>query len=350
MYRCQFSTDEQRQIRHARNYHPDPIVRKRMAILWHKHHDLPHYQIAELCDAAPNTVTATIRTYLEKGLTGLQERQFNCPISQLEPHRALLIAYFSVHPPRTLKAAAAAIERLTHLTFTITHVRHFLLAIGLSRKKQAASPDSWMMQSEMSKKTFIHEQLERNLDDAKHGRKQVYFVDAAHFVLQPFLGFLWCFQRFFVYSASGRQRFNVLGALNAMTHEVVTMTNNSSINARSVCDLLHALATKHTGEVVTLFLDNARYQKCRLVQALAAQLKIELIYLPAYSPNLNLIERLWRHVKQQVLYSRYYDSFSKFQTAIMDGINGTQPGNRESLRTLFSLKFQIIEKSQILNT
>jgi hypothetical protein len=92
MYRCQFSTDEQRQIRHERNYHPDPIVRKRMAILWHKHHNLPHYQIAELCDAAPNTVTATIRTYLEKGLTGLQGRQFNCPISQLEPHRALLIA------------------------------------------------------------------------------------------------------------------------------------------------------------------------------------------------------------------------------------------------------------------
>ena len=101
---------------------------------------------------------------------------------------------------------------------------------------------------------------------------------------------------------------------------------------------------------MTLFLDNARYQKCGLVQALAEQLNIELIYLPAYSPNLNLIERLWRHVKQQVLYSRYYDSFPKFQTAIMDCINGTQSDNRESLRTLFSLKFQIIEKSQILNT
>jgi transposase len=177
----------------------------------------------------------------------------------------------------------------------------------------------------------------------------VYFVDAAHVVLQPFLGFLWCFQRLFVYSTAGRQRFNVLGALNAITREVVTITNNSYINARSVCDLLHALRAKHTGEAVTLFLDNARYQKCRLVQALAAQLKIELIYLPAYSPNLNLIERLWRHVKQQVLYSRYYDSFPKFQTAIRDCINGAQSDHREALRTLFSLKFQIIEKSQILN-
>ena len=100
-------------------------------------------------------VTATIRTYLEKGLTGLQERQFHYPPSQLDPHRALLIAHFSVHPPRTLKEAAAVIERLTHLTFSITHVRHFLLAIGLSRKKQAASPGRWMTPSEMSKRPLL---------------------------------------------------------------------------------------------------------------------------------------------------------------------------------------------------
>ena len=112
-------------------------------------------KLLSICDAAPNTVTATIRTYLEKGLTGLQERQFHYPPSQLDPHRALLIAHFSAHPPRTLKAAAAAIERLTNVTFSITQVRHFLLAIGLSRKKQAASPGSWMTPSETSKKPLL---------------------------------------------------------------------------------------------------------------------------------------------------------------------------------------------------
>jgi len=129
----------------------------------------------------------------------------------------------------------------------------------------------------------------------------------------------------------------------------VTITNDSYINALSVCDLLRKLAMKHANEAVTLFLDNARYQKCKIVTELAAQLKIELIYLPAYSPNLNLIERLWRHVKQQVLYSRYYDSFPKFKTAITDCINASQLPEKKSLRSLFSLKFQIIEKSQILN-
>jgi transposase len=191
--------------------------------------------------------------------------------------------------------------------------------------------------------------LEPILEDAKHRRKHVYFVDAAHFVLQPFLGFLWCFQRFFVYSASGRKRFNVLGALNAITHEVITITNDSYINAISVCELLRVLAEKHAGEVIVLFLDNARYQKCAIVTELAEQLAITLIYLPSYSPNLNLIERLWRHVKQEVLYSRYYDSFPKFKAAIMGCINSTESHDGKSLSSLFALKFQIIEKSQILN-
>ncbi len=63
---------------------------------------------------------------------------------------------------------------------------------------------------------------------------------------------------------------------------------------------------------ITLVMDNARYQKCNIVTALASQLNIELLYLPAYSPNLNLIERLWKFVKKKVLYSKYYPNFAEF--------------------------------------
>ncbi|MBK1646982.1 IS630 family transposase, partial [Thiocapsa imhoffii] len=75
-----------------------------------------------------------------------------------------------------------------------------------------------------------------------------------------------------------------------------------------------------------------------------------LVFLPSYSPNLNLIERLWRHVKKQVLYSRYYETFPKFKAAIMECINSTSTSNRKSLETLLTLKFQVIEKTQIVNT
>lgn len=138
MLHCQFSKEVISTIRHERYHHPDPVVRKRMTILWHKHHGVPHHRIAALSDAAPNTVTGTIRTYLEKGLTGVQERKFYRPASKIDPYRAQLIAHFSEHPPRTLQEAAVEIERLTAMSFTITHVRNILLSIGLSRKKLEA--------------------------------------------------------------------------------------------------------------------------------------------------------------------------------------------------------------------
>lgn len=114
---------------------------------------------------------------------------------------------------------------------------------------------------------------------------------------------LWCFVRQFVRAPSGRQRFNVLGALNAITHELVLVTNDTYINALSVCDLLRRIAALELTVPITLVLDNPRYQKCHLVRDLAATLNIELLYLPTYSPNLNLIERLWKFVKKKCLYS-----------------------------------------------
>ena len=85
---------------------------------------------------------------------------------------------------------------------------------------------------------FIKEELEPRLKEAKSGRRVVLFVDAAHFVLAPFLRILWYFKRLFIKVPSGRKRFNVLGALNAVTHELITVTNDTYINAQSFCDLL----------------------------------------------------------------------------------------------------------------
>ena len=114
------------------------------------------------------------------------------------------------------------------------------------------------------------------------------------------------FQRIFVKDPSGSQRFNVLGDLNAITHELVTITNKTYINANSVCELLKKLVAININVPITIILDNAKYQKCNIVTELASLLKINLIYLRSYSPNLNLIERLWRFIKNKVLNGRYY--------------------------------------------
>jgi transposase len=176
----------------------------------------------------------------------------------------------------------------------------------------------------------------------------VFFLDAAHFVLAPFLGLLWCFERIFVRAPAGRRRFNVLGALNAITHELVTVTNDTYINAESVCQLLRDIAALGLGVPITLVLDNARYQKCQLVWTLARELDIELLYLPAYSPNLNLIERLWKFVKKKCLYCIYYADFKDFKQAISECLGQTHSTYKEELDALLSLRFQTFEKSQIM--
>jgi transposase len=152
----------------------------------------------------------------------------------------------------------------------------------------------------------------------------------------------------FIKSPSGRKRFNVLGALNAVTLEIITVTNETYINAESVCQLLHKLVALGLGIPISLVLDNARYQKCAVVAALAEELGISLVYLPSYSPHLNLIERLWRFVRKECLYSHYYADFDSFKTAIATLINTAHVDKKEQLKSLMSWKFQSFKKVQFL--
>ena len=189
--------------------------------------------------------------------------------------------------------------------------------------------------------------MQPRLDEAQAGTRVVLFMDAAHFVLSAFLGFLWSVTRIFI-APSGRQRFNVLGALNAITHEMVTFTNDTYITAQSVCALLEKIAARYVGLPISIFLDNARYQRCALVIEKAKSLNIELCFLPSYSPNLNLIERVWKFVKKKCLYSHYYEKFPAFKEAISRCLEKTRTTHKSNLDSLLTLRFQLFEKTQFV--
>jgi transposase len=190
--------------------------------------------------------------------------------------------------------------------------------------------------------------LEPRLAEAKAGQRAVFFMDAAHFVFAPFLGMVWCFERLFVKAPAGRQRMNVLAALHAITHEVLTVQNLTYITAETVCELLRLLAGTQPGIPMTIILDNARYQRCALVQAVAQELGIELLYLPTYSPNLNLIERLWKFIKKQCLYSKYYPDSKSFQQAIVTCIEQVPAQYQEELKGLLTLRFQTFQEVPVI--
>jgi transposase len=195
---------------------------------------------------------------------------------------------------------------------------------------------------------FLQNELRPRLDAAVAGQGHVFFGDAAHFVFGTFLCCLWSFTRIFVRAASGRQRFNVLGAWNAVTRQLVAVTNTTVVNTGTMCELLRKIAALGLTGPITLVLDNARYQRNAVVQSLAEELKIGLLFLPSYSPNLNLIERLWKFVKRRALYGRYHPTFADFQAAIEETLDGLQTKHAEPLKTLMTLNFQQFEDVSLM--
>ena len=149
-------------------------------------------------------------------------------------------------------------------------------------------------------------------------------------------------------AASGRQRYNVLGALNATTQELIRVTNHTYVTAETVCELLRKIAALGLGVPITLILDNARYQRCELVQSLARQLQIELLFLPSYSPNLNLIERLWKFTKKKALHCRHHTNYADFHAAIEQCLDQLATKHKDEIRSLVTLNFQTFENVPLL--
>jgi len=347
-----FTADDRRALARDRYHHPDPRVQRKMEVLWLKSHGLSHDQIAAYADVSRRTVQRYLDQYIEGGLSRLRQGHWHQPRSALAEHRASLEEYIAKHPVRSARQARALIEQRTGIRRGLSQVRRFLKdCLGLRWRKTGAipvPPKKTVAEHAQEQAVFLRDELEPRLKQARRGRRQVDFVDAAHFVFAPFLGFLWCTARWFVRAASGRQRSNVLGALDAVSHRLIRVTNQDYINAESVCALLRAVAGAGVGLPITLVLDNARYQKCAVVQALAKSLKIELLYLPGYSPNLNLIERLWRFLRTESLDSTYSEDFSQFTAAIDQCLEGLPTVHKSEMETLLTHSFQTFEDVPLL--
>jgi hypothetical protein len=146
----------------------------------------------------------------------------------------------------------------------------------------------------------LDKKLKPRLEEAREGKRVIYFADAVHLVHGAFIARVWCIVRIFIPTPSGRNRYNVLGVIDAITHNFISVCNTTYINHLSVIELLEKIREVHKDNVIpiSIFLDNAKYQACYAVMERAVALNtayfvhstsIELMFLPSYSPNLNLM-------------------------------------------------------------
>jgi transposase len=270
MIQLDFFETEIDALYHERFHHPHPHVQKKMEVLYLKSQGLSHNEICRLVRITRATLSEYLKQYQQGGIEKLKQLNFNKPQSELQTYNRTIEMDFKQQPPQSVVEAQDRIEQLTGIRRSPTQIRAFMKKMGMKFLKvgqvpgKSCEPDKLQEQEKFEK-----DQLQPRLQQARHHKRTVLFMDAAHFIYGAFLGYLWCFCRIFITSPAGRKRFNVLGALNAVTHEIITVTNQTYINAQSVCELLVKIATMYIDVPITIVLDNARYQQCELVTNLA---------------------------------------------------------------------------------
>jgi transposase len=148
-----------------------------------------------------------------------------------------------------------------------------------------------------------------------------YFIDACHPVWGiDMIYYCWLLvgQRFHVKIGSGRARLNILGAYCPEDHEYVDIRlTRDNINGAQFINLLRCLRERHPEtKRFILYLDGAKYYSPPCVKEwLARHPGFELKFLPPYSPNLNLIERLWKFLRKEA-FCRGYGSFAEMQQGV----------------------------------
>lgn len=142
---------------------------------------------------------------------------------------------------------------------------------------------------------------------------------------------------------TGRRRLNIIGAINALTLQPTIMLTEENCCIEVIEAFLQEIKDQYpTAKTICVVLDNARYQRAYAVQQKAKELNIDLIYLPPYCPNLNLIERLWRFFKKKVMKNKYYESFAEFENTVEQFFVNFND-HIEPLKTLLSFKFGVIK-------
>ena len=299
-----------------------------------------HTEVASILLIDMTTVWRWHQIYTEKGLDGLLQDHYTggtCKLSGAQ------IEQFNEHLENnvylTAKEICAFVKKTFKVKYTSKGMTSLLHQMGYTYKKPKQIPGKANIDKQME---FIEQYHQLKTEKAPDDR--IYFTDAVHPLhnSQPAYGWIKKGQEMVIQANTGRQRINLNGAY-CLEDQSVVIHESDTVNAQSTIELLKEIMRKQPLGFIYIILDNAKYYRSHVVSDfLGLHPRIQFVFLPAYSPNLNIIERLWKFFKKNVTYNAYYEEFAVFRKYCLDFFKNIKKF-RPELQTLMTDNFQLIQ-------
>lgn len=311
----------------------------RIKAVLYLHYGLSYTEIAKLLLFDEVTIRRYLKQFKEKGISGLLEYRYTGGKSHLTlTQEEEVRQFFKEQTPTTSTQAGAYIQKTYGVTYSVIGVTKLMHRIGFVYKKPKLIPGKLdqVKQDEFVKQYAVtKEQL--GIKD------KLYFLDATHPTHNTKASYGWMLKGKkndkYVKSTSGRKRLNLNGALN-FNDKTAIVLEEETIDASATTRLLEAIAEKQKHGKAYVILDNAKQHHARLVRRWQLHHpRFKLIFLPPYSPNLNIIERLWRFYHQKITNNRYFETFKEFKTETLTFFENLKQ-HEEQLAILLTDNFQ----------
>ena len=294
--------------------------------------------VAEALLIDERTVREYFRTFQHKGLDGLMFRSFLGREPYLNSEtQAELAQYLNDVAPATAKEVVVHVRKKYGVSYSISGMTKLLRRMNFVYKKTKSVPAKAEAEAQ---REFVkqYRTIRKN-----NPTEPILFMDGCHPIHNNVTSHAWIQKGTDkrIKANTGRQRLNINGAIDIKTHEMHVVFSKS-VNAQSTIELFKQVESFYPNATrITIIADNARYYRSRLVSDFLKTSRIKILFLPPYSPNLNLIERLWRFMRTKVLNNRYYETFPMFRAACENFFGNIKRFSKE-LDSLLTENFQIL--------
>ena len=258
----------------------------------------------------------------------------------------ILENYLDINLCESTDEVICYVENEFEITYSRSGMSALLRRLGFVYKRPILMPGK---ADPAEQEAFItyYNQIKKSMTE----NDKMYFVDGVHPQFNTEVGYGWIKKgnKKAIKSNTGRKRINLNGALDPNNLEVIVRADDT-LNSQSTIALFKMIEERNKNiRKIVLFVDNALYYyNGDVIEYINNSPQLELVFLPPYSPNLNLIERLWRFMKRKILYNKYHETFKEFKITIGNFFQNL-PTYYDELSEIITEDFQTFE-TEILQT